>query len=684
MFKLTPLALTLAACLTGAAQAQQWNKQAPLPTDRDLYGAAFTSPDHGFIIGLNRALFETFDGGDTWVQRNLDAYSTDPYYDIHFFDDQRGWITGNNSDHLYTNDGGATWEPMEGFAGSWSSIDFVSESVGFFGANGALAKTSNGGQTWEIRSGYPDCPVIYGMDFATEQIGLVAGNDIGDHTLGVYRTTDGGQTWQRTLDVTSNDVVFTDQNTAFAVAVGDLSIYKSIDGGQTWNHWAGPFPDDGPLNDIEYVGGSTLAGCSHEGDVWISNNLGLTWTKTLDAIGDLPYWWELNFSDQDNGWLTGNHGILYRTADGGMTWEQVTNGVGMDIEHIEMLTDSFGMALGTNGYLLRTTDGGERWSVQKLEETGQVFGRDENLVAIDIVDADFAVAAGPGGTVFKTLDSGLTWESIGYPSLPTEFAIEDVEFLDHNTGFVVGTDYTWFADTGAYMTTDGGRTWDPITDYNVLGHITSVDSQHIWMMHLGGRLHASTDGGQTWSDTYLPEIYFGGGATIKDMEFIDQSTGWVCGWWDYVAKTTDGGETWQTFTFGNNHDIRVAFGLTVISEDEVWVTAQTENARPLLLHTTDGGQTWQRTYLTGYQYSFSEIDASPRGDVWAGGFRGNIISNHVPCAADFTGDGAVNTQDVLAFLNAWAAGDSSADINGDGSVNTQDVLAFLNIWAAGC
>ena len=54
------------------------------------------------------------------------------------------------------------------------------------------------------------------------------------------------------------------------------------------------------------------------------------------------------------------------------------------------------------------------------------------------------------------------------------------------------------------------------------------------------------------------------------------------------------------------------------------------------------------------------------------------------CVADFNGDGAVNTLDVLAFLNAWNAGDISADVNGDGDINTLDVLAFLNLWAAGC
>ncbi|MCC7390461.1 MAG: PQQ-binding-like beta-propeller repeat protein [Phycisphaerales bacterium] len=55
-----------------------------------------------------------------------------------------------------------------------------------------------------------------------------------------------------------------------------------------------------------------------------------------------------------------------------------------------------------------------------------------------------------------------------------------------------------------------------------------------------------------------------------------------------------------------------------------------------------------------------------------------------PCPADFNGDGAANTLDVLAFLNAWAAGDARADFNGDGSINTLDVLAFLNAWSAGC
>ena len=57
---------------------------------------------------------------------------------------------------------------------------------------------------------------------------------------------------------------------------------------------------------------------------------------------------------------------------------------------------------------------------------------------------------------------------------------------------------------------------------------------------------------------------------------------------------------------------------------------------------------------------------------------------YFPCIADFNGDEQVNTNDVLAFLNAWNARDPRADVNDDGNINTNDVLAFLNEWNQPC
>jgi len=54
------------------------------------------------------------------------------------------------------------------------------------------------------------------------------------------------------------------------------------------------------------------------------------------------------------------------------------------------------------------------------------------------------------------------------------------------------------------------------------------------------------------------------------------------------------------------------------------------------------------------------------------------------CAADFNGDGVVDTRDVLAFLNAWTAQEPSSDCDTNGAIDTRDVLCFLNAWTAGC
>jgi hypothetical protein len=49
--------------------------------------------------------------------------------------------------------------------------------------------------------------------------------------------------------------------------------------------------------------------------------------------------------------------------------------------------------------------------------------------------------------------------------------------------------------------------------------------------------------------------------------------------------------------------------------------------------------------------------------------------------ADITGDGVVNTQDFVAYLNLWANSLPGADFNRDGGIDTQDFVAFLAAWS---
>ncbi|MFG0243502.1 MAG: GC-type dockerin domain-anchored protein [Phycisphaerales bacterium JB054] len=54
------------------------------------------------------------------------------------------------------------------------------------------------------------------------------------------------------------------------------------------------------------------------------------------------------------------------------------------------------------------------------------------------------------------------------------------------------------------------------------------------------------------------------------------------------------------------------------------------------------------------------------------------------CVADWNHDGSVNTQDFLAYLRSWAAGDGLADLTRDGVIDTRDFILYLSRWASGC
>jgi hypothetical protein len=54
------------------------------------------------------------------------------------------------------------------------------------------------------------------------------------------------------------------------------------------------------------------------------------------------------------------------------------------------------------------------------------------------------------------------------------------------------------------------------------------------------------------------------------------------------------------------------------------------------------------------------------------------------CESDFTGDGAVDGDDVIAFFEAWDSGAIEGDVTGDGSTDGDDVIFFFGHWDSGC
>lgn len=70
--------------------------------------------------------------------------------------------------------------------------------------------------------------------------------------------------------------------------------------------------------------------------------------------------------------------------------------------------------------------------------------------------------------------------------------------------------------------------------------------------------------------------------------------------------------------------------------------------------------------------------------VVGGGTLSVVDLRDCDCFVDLNRDGRADSRDFLAFLNAWASGDSAADWNSDGEVDTHDVTAYRTDWSAGC
>jgi photosystem II stability/assembly factor-like uncharacterized protein len=611
--------LLLISFVASAYGQINWQRQGPLPADRSAKNVFAISPDKAFFVGENKLTLQTDSAGASWTVHNLLDWGTDPYYAVYFMSPMTGIITGNN-EALRTEDGGQTWNPVSFFGGSWSFLDFIDENVGFAGANGACAATTDGGRTWTVRSGYPNCPVMFGMDFRDADVGLACGLIAGTGDEGIYKTVDGGRTWVKKANGAANDVVWISPSRA--IADFSTTMRQSFDGGETWQTVFGGI-QTGLVSMTKAGGGNVVLGVSGGGDVWRSVDGGFTWQQTFDGPGSLPDIWEISFSDELHGWIVGPGGFYYYSSDGGITWIQKNSGCTDQILDIQMLDPSYGLAVGHNGYVFRTTNGGSFWEIQKLEVTGQIWGRDEGLSAVDVVDADFAVAAGFGGVVFKSNDGGRNWTSIGYPKLSGDLYIFDVDFIDHNLGYVYGINYV-VDQKFLFRTRDGGATWEWVDMGDIGGGTTAqfIDADYGWLTADNNFGWRTINGGLSWIPFQMP-TYFSG-PEVSKVRFLDRNVGWVVGWDGYVGKTANGGVSWTLVDLGTTTDH--LFDVVPVSTTEIWLCGREHwSSAGVVYRTTNGGQSWTRQVVTDWFYYPYRMSVLPSGDAWFAGYAGSIF-----------------------------------------------------------
>ncbi|MBS4028055.1 MAG: T9SS type A sorting domain-containing protein [Ignavibacteriales bacterium] len=201
----------------------------------NLYKLAFPSSDTGFVVGDGGKIYKTTNQGVSWT--GLNSGRTSNFYDVTFANSQTGWIAGSG-EVLKTTNGGQTWSgyslPDQYY--SVNAISFPTLNDGYAASNGLLYKTTNGGLTWTNIS----IPSYYGLSdiyFVDALKGFVMMSD------GVYKTIDGGSSWQ--LDLTVSYVTVFSNNREGKLWVGGSytrilraaeNITVSVFGNETTNY----------------------------------------------------------------------------------------------------------------------------------------------------------------------------------------------------------------------------------------------------------------------------------------------------------------------------------------------------------------------------------------------------------------------------------------------------------------
>ncbi len=324
-----------------------------------------------------------------------------------------------------TGDGGMVWKPIfdKQHVASIGAISVapsdpnivyigtgdVSNVGGAVNQGNGVWKSTDAGETWQ-HVGLEDSRHIGAIWVDPHNANIVVVAALG-HTFapnaerGVFKTTDGGKSWQKVLykdDTTGAiDVAFAPDNpkigfaalwyhyvkpdTPFAglLGMGGAGIYKTTDGGDTWTPVTIPQLAKAHLGRMGVVvagGGQrvfAIVSAPKDGGLYRSDDSGSTWKRiTQDQrIQGNGYFGKVFLDPHNSDIVFVAQTSLYRSTDGGVTFESYKGAPGGDDNHALWIdpTNSDYMIMGSDQGATISMDGGKTWSSWYNQPTGQIY-----------------------------------------------------------------------------------------------------------------------------------------------------------------------------------------------------------------------------------------------------------------------------------------------------------------------
>lgn len=288
------------------------------------------------------------------------------------------------------------------------------------------------------------------------------------------------------------------------------------------------------------------------------SNAQLTWSPITSIPTDVngQRFDDIFFLNENLGWaIKGSYSALFKTTDGGETWtQQIANGgLGgfLYFRNVEFIDENIGFIGTLSGSFFKSIDGGTTWNAVTT-----ITPNPPAICGLDAVGSSTIYGCGAWfgpGFIIKSTDSGMTWEYINMSVYAN--TLVEVLFIDENIGFAAGNNAS-----GAIIikTIDGGTTWTTLYNGTIAG-------EYVWKLQVlpnsgnavifgsvesvapnPGRMIKSVDGGTNWISKNVPDV------DVQAIGFVTENHGWIGGHHTGFFETFDGGNTWTNTTVGSN------------------------------------------------------------------------------------------------------------------------------------
>ncbi|MCB1060426.1 MAG: hypothetical protein KDB65_09355 [Calditrichaeota bacterium] len=253
-------------------------------------------------------------------------------------------------------------------------------------------------------------------------------------------------------------------------------------------------------------------------------------------------------------------------------------------------------AVGSGGTINQRSSQTGEWVIQNCATT-------RPLNDIHFADSLVGWVCGGSGVLRRTVDGGQTWLTT---SSQISFEIRAIHCYDSLTAIA--------AVAGLRRTSDAGESWDQVVEFvgETINRLYFYDSMHAFAVGEDGLIAKSVDGGLTWEIKTSPFE----AATYKDIHSPDGLTYYAVASEGQIAKSDDGGETWHPL---NLLHAPVLSSIRSMAPLEILVT--TADSR--LLHSVDGGDTWVY-YSVDEGHYFNTLLMETDGSGWFAG-TGNAV-----------------------------------------------------------